>query len=200
MTSTKFHPQDEIEISTTEPSNPPNLLQDSLTRTRSWENITDEIFPEVSTDPSSTLLADPVVSEDLSTVGSSTISVDRPDTDPLDLEEDLIQPRLEGRDTSNTSLLTDPVVNSQDGNNTTAQVSRDSNGTSVESREASRRHNLDVSLLARHIEHMQRICRASLEDLPQSRQRRQVIRLQGIRRMLEDLQRQIRNLQVFFSI
>lgn len=138
----------------------------------------------------------------MSTVGSSTISVDRPDTDPLALdseEEDLIQPRHEVRDTSNTSLLTDPVVNPQDGNNTTAQVTRDSNGTSAESREASRRHNLDVSLLARHIEHMQRICRASLEDLPQSRQRRQVIRLQGIRRMLEDLHRQIRNLQVCYS-
>ncbi len=45
------------------------------------------------------------------------------------------------------------------------------------------------------LEHMQRICRASLEDLPTSRQRRQIIRLQGIRRMLEDLHRQIRQLQ-----
>ena len=42
---------------------------------------------------------------------------------------------------------------------------------------------------------MQRICRASLTDLTLSRQRRQIIRLQGIRRMLEDLQRQIRQLQ-----
>ena len=42
---------------------------------------------------------------------------------------------------------------------------------------------------------MQRICRASLTDLTLSRQRRQIIRLQGIRRMLEDLQRQIRTLQ-----
>ena len=58
-----------------------------------------------------------------------------------------------------------------------------------------RRHNLDIALLSRHIDHMQRICRASLTDLTLSRQRRQIIRLQGIRRMLEDLQRQIRTLQ-----
>lgn len=65
----------------------------------------------------------------------------------------------------------------------------------VDLSDATRRHNLDISLLARHIEHMRRICRASLEDLPTSRQRRQIIRLQGIRRMLEDLHRQIRQLQ-----
>ena len=58
-----------------------------------------------------------------------------------------------------------------------------------------RRQNLDIALLSRHIDHMQRICRASLTDLTLSRQRRQIIRLQGIRRMLEDLQRQIRELQ-----
>ena len=58
-----------------------------------------------------------------------------------------------------------------------------------------RRQNLDIALLSRHIDHMQRICRASLTDLTLSRQRRQIIRLQGIRRMLEDLQRQIRTLQ-----
>ena len=58
-----------------------------------------------------------------------------------------------------------------------------------------RRHSLDIALLSRHIDHMQRICRASLTDLTLSRQRRQIIRLQGIRRMLEDLQRQIRTLQ-----
>jgi hypothetical protein len=44
------------------------------------------------------------------------------------------------------------------------------------------RQNLDVVLLSRHIEHMQRICRASLHDLAVTRQRRQVVRLQSIRR------------------
>ena len=48
-----------------------------------------------------------------------------------------------------------------------------------EGESSSQRHNLDISLLARHIEHMQRICRASLEDLPQSRQRRQVTPFRG---------------------
>jgi hypothetical protein len=50
------------------------------------------------------------------------------------------------------------------------------------------------------LEHMQRICRASLEDLPHARQRRQIIRLQGIRRMLEDLHRQIRQLQTTVQV
>jgi len=79
--------------------------------------------------------------------------------------------------------------------NSLSQETSETQTPAGEGESSSQRHNLDISLLARHIEHMQRICRASLEDLPQSRQRRQVIRLQGIRRMLEDLHRQIRNLQ-----
>jgi len=59
----------------------------------------------------------------------------------------------------------------------------------------SRRQNMDMALLSRHIDHMQRICQASLADLTMARQRRQIIRLQSIRRMLEDLQRQIRQLR-----
>ena len=57
------------------------------------------------------------------------------------------------------------------------------------------RSNLDIILLSRHIDHMQRICRASLADCALNRHRRQVVRLQSIRRMLEDLQRQIRCLR-----
>merc|ERR1719187_3236708 len=59
----------------------------------------------------------------------------------------------------------------------------------------SRRQSMDMALLSRHIDHMQRICQASLSDLTMARHRRQVIRLQSIRRMLEDLQRQIRQLR-----
>lgn len=54
--------------------------------------------------------------------------------------------------------------------------------------------NLDIALLSRHIDHMQRICRESLSGII-PRQRRQILRLQSIRRMLEDLQVQIRNLR-----
>ncbi|TRY77267.1 hypothetical protein TCAL_13663 [Tigriopus californicus] len=54
--------------------------------------------------------------------------------------------------------------------------------------------SLDIALLSRHIDHMQRICRESLSGII-PRQRRQILRLQSIRRMLEDLQVQIRNLR-----
>ncbi|KAI9553265.1 hypothetical protein GHT06_021161 [Daphnia sinensis] len=50
-----------------------------------------------------------------------------------------------------------------------------------------------IQLLSRHIENMQRICRSHLE---MTRHRRQVYRLQQIRRILEDLREQIRYLQV----
>ena len=68
-------------------------------------------------------------------------------------------------------------------------------GGSNESNSAASRSNLDIILLSRHIDHMQRICRASLADCVLNRHRRQVVRLQSIRRMLEDLQRQIRCLR-----
>ena len=58
--------------------------------------------------------------------------------------------------------------------------------------------NQDIVRLSSHIERMQRICRQSLSSLgtvPMATQRRQVVRLQAIRRMLEDLQRQIRSLR-----
>ncbi len=67
--------------------------------------------------------------------------------------------------------------------------------SAAEAAAAADRQNLDIVLLTRHIDHMQRICRASLSDLAVTRQRRQVVRLQTIRRMLEDLQRQIRSLR-----
>ena len=57
------------------------------------------------------------------------------------------------------------------------------------------RPNSELVLLQRHITQMQRICRASMADCAVSRHRRQIIRLQSIRRMLEDLQRQIRSLR-----
>ncbi|CAB4067818.1 Activating molecule in BECN1-regulated autophagy protein 1 [Lepeophtheirus salmonis] len=57
------------------------------------------------------------------------------------------------------------------------------------------RSQVDLSVLGRHIEHMQRICQTSLRYLSVSRQRRQILRLQAIRMMLEDLQNQIRNLR-----
>eukprot|EP00092_Neocalanus_flemingeri_P104080 GFUD01133263.1.p1 GENE.GFUD01133263.1~~GFUD01133263.1.p1 ORF type:complete len:866 (+),score=189.92 GFUD01133263.1:273-2600(+) len=80
-------------------------------------------------------------------------------------------------------------------NNENAEASGNTSTNGQRDRDLRRRHNLDIALLSRHIDHMQRICRASLTDLTLSRQRRQIIRLQGIRRMLEDLQRQIRQLQ-----
>ena len=42
---------------------------------------------------------------------------------------------------------------------------------------------------------MQRICRDSLADCTASRKRRQMVRLQSIKRILEDLQKQIRSLR-----
>ena len=189
-----------------DPGTNPTLTQDPLRRTGSWENITDEISADPGTGPRSALLADASVPEDLLTVGSSTISAEEShppeftgaDTDPLALdseeEEDIVGIQGERVNSSTVHDAIEPVVSQQTRNPSGENIERTEPRT--ESREASRRHNLDVSLLARHIEHMQRICRASLEDLPQSRQRRQVIRLQGIRRMLEDLHRQIRNLQV----
>ena len=58
--------------------------------------------------------------------------------------------------------------------------------------------NQDIVRLSSHIERMQRICRQSLSNLgtvSMATQRRHVVRLQAIRRMLEDLQRQIRSLR-----
>lgn len=57
------------------------------------------------------------------------------------------------------------------------------------------RENLDMVLLSRHIDHMQQICRASLSDMAVRRERRQIVRLQGIRTQLGALQRQIRSLR-----
>ena len=65
----------------------------------------------------------------------------------------------------------------------------------VSTNAAVNRSNMDIMMLSRHIDHMQRICRASLADCALNRHRRQVVRLQSIRRMLEDLQRQIRCLR-----
>ena len=95
-----------------------------------------------------------------------------------------------GAATSNSSPSTenDPTLAGPSEDNSEA-------GAEASSSSSTRRYNLDIALLSRHIDHMQRICRASLTDLTLSRQRRQIIRLQGIRRMLEDLQRQIRQLQ-----
>ena len=73
------------------------------------------------------------------------------------------------------------------------EAEQDTSGQSQQ--ELSRRTNRDVSLLSRHIDHMLRICRAPVSDPSVPRPRREIIRLQGIRRMLEDLQRQIRQLQ-----
>ncbi len=55
--------------------------------------------------------------------------------------------------------------------------------------------NQDIALLSRHIEVMQRICREICDTNGAARERRHAIRLQSIRRMLEDLQRQIRSLR-----
>ena len=44
-------------------------------------------------------------------------------------------------------------------------------------------------------DNMQRICRDSLADCTASRRRRQMVRLQSIKRILEDLQKQIRSLR-----
>ena len=68
-------------------------------------------------------------------------------------------------------------------------------GNNTRQHELSRRTTRDMSLLSRHIDHMLRICRAPVSDPTLPRPRREMIRLQGIRRMLEDLQRQIRQLQ-----
>ena len=71
----------------------------------------------------------------------------------------------------------------------------DQPSSSTSGNEIGQRQNLDLVLLSRHILHMQRICRASMADCAVSRHRRQIVRLQSIRRMLEDLQRQIRSLR-----
>ena len=80
-------------------------------------------------------------------------------------------------------------------NNDTTVEADASNESNNRQQELSRRTHRDVSLLSRHIDHMLRICRAPVTDPTLPRPRREIIRLQGIRRMLEDLQRQIRQLQ-----
>ena len=87
-------------------------------------------------------------------------------------------------------------INGNDLSNESRNVSDNTTvAGSNESNSAASRSNLDIILLSRHIDHMQRICRASLADCVLNRHRRQVVRLQSIRRMLEDLQRQIRCLR-----
>ena len=58
----------------------------------------------------------------------------------------------------------------------------------------SNNNNLDITLLSL-ADNMQRICRDSLADCTASRRRRQMVRLQSIKRILEDLQKQIRSLR-----
>ena len=61
--------------------------------------------------------------------------------------------------------------------------------------EAVQRPNSTLVLLQRHITNMERICRASMADCAVRSHRRQIIKLQSIRRILEDLRRQIRSLR-----
>ena len=108
------------------------------------------------------------------------------------------------RNSSELSIQTDDIQTDDSGiqsnEHSLSDVRRDASditlpGGSTENNSAASRSNLDIILLSRHIDHMQRICRASLADCALNRHRRQVVRLQSIRRMLEDLQRQIRCLR-----
>ena len=116
----------------------------------------------------------------------------------LDINENRGEDRVESRERGDQRVFTEEeIVARLDAEELARSQREPSRSQEEEPLEASfrSRHNLDIALLSRHIDHMQRICRASLTDLTLSRQRRQIIRLQGIRRMLEDLQRQIRTLQ-----
>ena len=134
---------------------------------------------------------------------SATPELDPPEELPaegrlLDINENRGEDRVESRERGDQRVFTEEeIVARLDAEELARSQREPSRSQEEEPLEASSRsrHNLDIALLSRHIDHMQRICRASLTDLTLSRQRRQIIRLQGIRRMLEDLQRQIRTLQ-----
>ena len=98
---------------------------------------------------------------------------------------------------SDANIATNPDTNHDDAGRVANDPTTVDNVNSTETGTdaAVTRSNLDIILLSRHIEHMQTICRASLADCNLNRHRRQVVRLQSIRRMLEDLQRQIRCLR-----
>ena len=74
------------------------------------------------------------------------------------------------------------------------QPSTSRGGVSSSSRGSNSNNNLDITLL-NLADNMQRICRDSLADCTASRRRRQMVRLQSIKRILEDLQKQIRSLR-----
>ena len=115
-----------------------------------------------------------------------------PTADPLLLLE---SPAVEmGEENSEEQDIMEQVVAEVAGpSDGRVEAEQETSGQSQQ--ELSRRTNRDVSLLSRHIDHMLRICRAPVSDPSVPRPRREIIRLQGIRRMLEDLQRQIRQLQ-----
>ncbi|XP_071747290.1 uncharacterized protein [Lepeophtheirus salmonis] len=98
--------------------------------------------------------------------------------------------RLSGNNEESSNLLSEGPSSSNETGDATAPTDTSDNALNL-----SIRSQVDLSVLGRHIEHMQRICQTSLRYLSVSRQRRQILRLQAIRMMLEDLQNQIRNLR-----
>ena len=95
--------------------------------------------------------------------------------------------------TSSTSSATSPSI--PDRNNAEPSGSSQQSSTEPSSSRPGNSNNLDITLLNRHIDHMQRICRDSLADCTASRKRRQMVKLHSIKRILEDLQKQIRSLR-----
>ncbi len=111
-------------------------------------------------------------------------------TDVEAATETVVVPRDSNTDDNeaNRSEETSPTTTN------TASPSNEESTTQEESNNRNRQ-DLDVTLLSRHISHIQRICRESLSDVTTRRPRRHVVRLQTIRRILEDLQRQVRGLR-----
>lgn len=119
-----------------------------------------------------------VTSRPLSTVEANILAAESPDT-----HEPIMTTPVSSNDHNYTL--------SPGGTSTASSATASPNN----SQNSATSTNLDIALLNRHIDHMQRICRDSLADCTASRRRRQMVRLQSIKKILEDLQRQIRSLR-----
>ena len=98
--------------------------------------------------------------------------------------------------TSSTSSATSPLMTPVSGVSSSSfeQPQQPSTSRGSASTRPNSNNNLDITLL-NLADNMQRICRDSLADCTASRRRRQMVRLQSIKRILEDLQKQIRSLR-----
>jgi len=88
----------------------------------------------------------------------------------------VLRVRVDGDLEGERTVVVAPTASEETTQETSSQT------TSTNQTETATSQNAAVVLLNRHIEHMQSICRDSLNDLAVARQRRQVVRLQNIRR------------------